>query len=398
MEKPAIAGGKAVRKTFLPPFFPAIGKEELAEITDTLRSGWLATGPKAHTFEGMLDDYLREKHTLALSSCTHALHLSLVVAGVGKGDEVITTPFTFISGINVILHQGATPVLVDIERDYYCIDPSKIEQAITKKTKAIIATHYAGQPCAIEDIKKIAKKYRLFLIEDAAHSFGALYKGKQVGTFGDTSCFSFYAAKNLACGEGGAVHTKRTSTAKKLRILSLHGLSRDAWKRYSSQGSWRYQVLYPGYKCNFTDLQASLGIHQLKKFKGFLKKKNTIARLYDRAFASLPSLIVPKVRPKSTHTYYIYPILIDTSKLAISRAAFIEALKAENVGTSVHFIPAHLQPFYKKMFGYKKGDFPVSEWVFDRTISLPIHSAMTMEDAQDVVNATIKVTAFYQKP
>jgi len=396
MEKPAIIGGRPVRKNFLLPFKPAIGKEEMNAVLNVLRSGWITTGPRVHEFEEQAKAYLGSKQAIALSSCTAALHLALVVAGVGQGDEVITTPFTFISTVNVIVHQKATPVLVDIERDYYTIDPKKIERAITKKTKAIIAVHYAGQPAALAEIKKIAKKYKLFLIEDAAHAMGTEYQGEKIGKQSDAACFSFYAAKNLAMAEGGLLVFKNPALAKKARLYSLHGMSRDAWKRYSASGSWYYEVLVPGFKYNLTDIQAAMGLEQLKKLEGFFERKRAIAKLYNEAFGAIPELSIPKVRASSTHTYYLYPLLLNTKKLAINRDKFIDALKAENIGTSVHFIPVHLHPYYQKTFDFKKGDFPVTEWVFDRILSLPIHAAMTMNDANDVVRAVQKIIHYYK--
>lgn len=396
MEKLAIKGGKPVRAAFLLPFKPSIGKEEINEVVATLRSGWITTGPKTHQFEQDAKNYLGAKHVLALSSCTAALHLALIAAGVREGDEVITTPFTFISTVNVIVHQKAKPVLVDIEKDYYTIDPQKIERAITRKTKAIIAVHYAGQPAALQEIRRIARKHNLFLIEDAAHATGSTYQGKKIGSDSDAACFSFYAAKNLAAGEGGLLTLKNASLASKARLWSLHGMSRDAWKRYSASGSWYYEVLVPGYKYNFMDMQASLALHQLQKLDGFIAKKQKIAALYEKAFRSMPELITPKVRPEGTHTYYLYPLVLNTERLNINRDEFIEALKAENIGTSVHFIPVHMHPYYKKTFGYKKGDFPIAEDIFFNVLSLPIHAAMSMGDVKDVIAAVQKLIHYYK--
>jgi dTDP-4-amino-4,6-dideoxygalactose transaminase len=321
--------------------------------------------------------------------------LALVAAGVRQGDEVITTPFTFVSTVNVILHQGAKPVFADIDRETYNIDPSKIEQVITKKTKAIVAVHFAGQPCDMDEISKIAKKYNLILIEDAAHAFGSEYKEKKIGTISDFTCFSFYAAKNLTTAEGGMIVAKSDKMAEKIKILSLHGMSRDAWKRYLAGGSWYYEVIYPGYKYNMPDILASLGIHQLRKIEKFISKKEKIADIYKKELGFLGEIIIPKVKDKVRHSWYLYPILINQEFLKIKRDKFIEALKAENIGASVHFIPVHLHPFYKKKFGFKKGDFPNSEYVYNRIVSLPIHSAMSFNDAKDVVRAVKKIINYY---
>lgn len=395
--KPAIVGGKPTRKKFLLPFQPMIGKEEIKEVVDTLKSGWITTGPKVHKFEEMTKVYLGCKYAIAVSSCTHALHLSLVVSKIGQGDEVVTTPFTFCSTVNVILHQGAIPVFADIKKDTLNIDPKEIEKKITKKTKAIIPVHYAGQPCEMDEILKIAKKHNLIIIEDAAHAIGSKYNGRNIGTISDFTCFSFYAAKNLTTAEGGMICLNDNKLAEKLRMLSLHGMSREAWKRYSKGDSWYYEVLEPGYKCNMTDIQASLGIHQLRKLEKFFKIKEKIARFYESSFREMPEITVQKVKKGMRHARYLFPILINTDLLKINRNQLIEVLKAENIGTSVHFIPVHFHPYYKKTFGFKKGDFPNAEYVYERVISLPIHSAMELGDARDVVLAVKKIVNYYKK-
>lgn len=392
---PALEGGKPVRVKYLLPFAPSIGKDEIDEVVDTLKSGWLTTGPKTKKFEEMAKKYLDCKNSIALSSCTAALHLALVVANIGSGDEVITTPFTFIATANVILHQGAKPIFVDIEKETYNIDPLKIERAITKKTKAIIPVHFAGHPCAMDKIIKIAKRHKLSVIEDAAHAFGAEYKGKKIGTASDFVAFSFYAAKNITTAEGGLLCIKNKKNAYKARIISLHGMNKDAWKRYARGGSWYYEVIYPGYKYNLSDLQASLGLHQLRKIDDFIGRKERIVQIYNRAFGKIPELRIPKVKKNIRHTWYLYPILINKELLKIDRAKFIQALKAENIGSSVHFIPVHFHPYYKNAFGFQKGDFPNAEYVYERLISLPIHSTMSMEDAHDVVAAIKKIVFYY---
>lgn len=397
MEKPAIEGGSPIRRKFLLPFKPCIGTEEIKEVVDTLKSGWLTTGPKTKKFEEELKNYIGCKNIIALSSCTAALHLALAALGIGDGEEVITTPFTFVSTVNVILHQKARPVFVDIDRNNYCIDADKIEKAITKKTRAIMPVHYAGRPCDMDKISKIAKKHKLAVIEDAAHAIGSEYKNRKIGTISDFTAFSFYAAKNLATAEGGALCVKNDKLAEKARILSLHGMSRDAWKRYSAGGSWHYEVIFPGYKYNMSDMQASLGIHQLRKLDGFINKKEKIAGLYNQVFERMPQIIFPKPGKNIKHSWYLYPILINDKLLKIDRNKFIEALKAENIGTSVHFIPVHLHPYYRDKFNFKKGDFPNAEYVFDRIISLPIYSAMSFNDVKDVILAIKKIINYYKK-
>jgi len=304
---------------------------------------------------------------------------------------VITSPLTFAATTEVIIHLGANPVLVDIELDTYNMDPSKIENKINDKTRAIIPVHYAGNPCKMDEITKIAKEYDLTIIEDAAHAIGTEYKNKKVGNIGDLTCFSFYATKNITTSEGGMVTTNDKQLADKIRILSLHGISKDAWNRYSAEGSWYYEIIYPGFKYNMSDLQASIGIHQLKKLNKMQGRRHEIAKLYNQAFENIPELVLPHHDKFVEHAWHLYPLLIRIESLKIDRNEFIEALKAENIGTSVHFIPLHLHPYYKDTYGYEYGDFPNTEYFYEREISLPIYPKMTNEDVHDVVNAVKKI-------
>lgn len=397
MPKLAILGGKPVRNDFLPPFRPTVGDEEINEVIDTLKSDWVTTGPKTHEFEKMFKEYIGCKYAIALNSCTAGLHLSLVATGIDEGDEVITSPFTFAATVNVIVHQGAKPVFVDIRTDTYNIDPKKIEAAISEKTKAIICVHYAGQPCDMDEIMAIAKKHNLLVIEDAAHALSATYKGKKIGTIGDVTAFSFYATKIITTAEGGMVTTDDDNLAEKIGLLSLHGMSKDAWKRYSSEGSWYYEVLYPGYKYNMTDIQASMGIQQLKKLDKLQEARKAIARLYTNAFRDMPEITKPYIGEGVEPSWHLYPVLINTDLLKIDRDKFIEALRAENIGTSVHFIPIHLHPYYRDRFGFKRGDFPNAEYVYERIISLPLYPRMTERDAEDVVVAVKRIVDYYRR-
>ncbi|MEK7663932.1 MAG: DegT/DnrJ/EryC1/StrS family aminotransferase [Patescibacteria group bacterium] len=397
MEKPAIAGGKKVRKSQLSPFPYSFGKEEVSEVVDTLKSGWITTGPKTHKFEQILRKYVGCKYTVALNSCTAGLHLSLIAAGIGFGDEVITTPFTFAATSNVILHVGAKPVFVDIQKDTYNIDPSLIERAITKKTKAIMPVHYGGHPCDMDEILKIAKKHNLVVIEDAAHAIGAKYKGRNIGTISDYTTFSFYATKNITTAEGGMVCLKDNNAEEKIRVMSLHGMNRDAWKRYSKKGYWYYEIKYPGFKYNMTDIQASMGMHQIKKLEGFIRKREKIAQFYNKNFKHVKEITIPTPRKYIKHARHLYSILIDIDKLKVDRNQFFIALDAENIGASVHFIPVHLHPYYKEKFGFRRGNFPNAEYIFDRIISLPMHPDLGKKDAEDVVRAVIKIIAYYRK-
>lgn len=381
------------RNKFLPFALPDIRDEEIEEVIGTLRSGWITTGKKTKRFEEEFREYVGCEHAIALSSCTAALHLALVAADIGKGGEVITTPFTFAATGEVINYVGATPVFVDIEEDTYNVDPNKIEDAITPQTKAIMPVHYAGQPCDMDRILKIAKKYDLSIIEDAAHALGAKYKGKKVGTIGDISAFSFYATKNLTTAEGGMVTTNNSEYAERIRILSLHGMSRDAWRRYEDKASWYYEILDVGYKYNMTDIQASLGIHQLAKFERFQEIRRRYAELYTDELKDVEGVTTPHVRFDVQHAWHLYTILIDEKVLGINRARFIEKLNRENIGTSVHFIPLHLHPYYRRTYGYKRGDFPNAEYVYDRIISLPLYPSMSKDDVGDVINAIKKIVA-----
>ncbi len=397
MDKPAILGGMPVRDAFLPAFRHCIGEAEIEEVVDTLRSDWITTGPKTHAFEEQFSAYVDCPHAIAVNSCTAGLFLSLLALGIQEGDEVITSPFTFTATANIIVHLRAKPVFADIDAETCNLDPQQLEASITKRTKAIIPVHYAGHPCDMEKILSIAGEYNLRVVEDAAHALGAAYRGKMVGTFGDAASFSFYATKNLATAEGGMVVTPDARLAERIRILSLHGMSRDAWKRYSSQGSWYYAVLYPGYKHNMTDIQASMGIHQLRRFPGMQRARENIARRYDRAFRDLPGIACPHCHEGILHAWHLYPIRIDTEHLNIGRDQFIEALRAENIGTSVHFIPLHLQPYYAETFGYRRGDFPVAERVYERILSLPLYPRMREEDVEDVIAAVTKLATYYHR-
>ncbi len=396
--EPTKSGAESpARAEFLPFARAWLGEEEAREMLDTLASDWISTGPKTKRFEELARAYLGVPHAIALSSCTAALHLSVVGSGIGEGDEVITSPLTFCATANVVLHERANVVFVDVERDTYNMDPDAVRAAVTTRTKAIIPVHYGGQPCEMDAILNIAREYDLKVFEDAAHAIGASYHGRKAGTIGDTGCFSFYAIKNMTTGEGGLLATADDRLAEKARILSLHGISKDAWKRYSSQGSWYYEVVLPGFKYNMSDIQASLGLHQLAKLDRFIERRQALARLYDEGFAELPEIEVQRVRPGIHHARHLYPILIDPGKLRIDRAQFIEALRDENVGTTVNFIPVHLQPYYRKAFGYKEGDFPIVEEIFSREISLPLFPRMEESDVDSVVNAVRKIVVRHRR-
>ncbi len=374
------------RTSFLPLSRPDIGEEEKTEILDTLNSDWLSKGPKTKKFEEQFRNYVGAKYAIALSSCTAALHIALLTVGVKPGDEVITSPLTFIATGNAILYVGAKPVFVDIQRDTYNMDPELLGQKITKKTKAIIPVHFAGLSCEMEAIQRIARKYQIPIIEDAAHAIGASFKDKKIGNIGDITCFSFYATKAMTTGDGGMITTNNEDFAKKLEVLSLHGMSTGAWQRYTPTGSAKWEMVELGYKYNMTDIQSSLGIHQLAKIDSFIQKREAIASLYDHMLREIPEIQIPATRDYCKHARYIYPIVLRTEKLTIDRSSLINYLKTENIGTGIHFISIHLQPYYQKLFGFKPEAFQNAFYVSDRILSLPLFTKMTEDDVCYVVN------------
>jgi len=385
-----------IRKEFLPAFRPFLEAGELREVIDTLESDWISTGPKTHAFEEQFKNYVGAQFAVAVSSCTAALHLSLAASGIGPGDEVITSPLTFAATANVVIHQGAKPIFADIDKETNNVAPESVEKNLTERTKAIIPVHYAGHPCEMEEIERIAKEHNLLIIEDAAHALAASYKNRTIGTLGDATCFSFYATKNITTGEGGMLTTNDEQLAETTRMLSLHGINKDAWKRYSSGGSWYYEVLYPGYKYNMTDIQAAIGMHQLKKLPQMQKRREEIAQSYNDAFRNTDQIITPTSRPYVRHAWHLYAIQVNVDMLKADRNTVIDALKAKNIGTSVHFIPVHLHPYYRSQYGYKRGDFPNAEHFFDREISLPLYPRMTDDDVEDVITAVKHVIDDYK--
>jgi dTDP-4-amino-4,6-dideoxygalactose transaminase len=376
------------RKNYILFGAPLIGKEEIAEVLDTIRSGWLGTGPKVKKFEDMINTYVGARGSVALNSCTAGLHLSLVVSGVGRGDEVITTPLTFGATANAIIHSGATPVFVDVNRETMNIDETKIEKAITPKTKAIIPVHMYGRPCEMDAIHKIAKKHKLVVIEDAAHAIGAEYKGKKIGSVSDLTVFSFYVTKNITTVEGGMITTNKTSLIPKIRSYSLHGMSQDAWKRYSDSGNRKhYDVIYPGFKYNMTDIQASFGIHQLAKIEAFGKRREEIWNRYNEAFKNLPVALPLPVPSYMKHARHLYTMLIDKKVAGIDRDTFMRELNERAIGSSVHFQPIHLFTHYRKTFKYKKGDFPNAEYIGERTVSIPLSAKLSDKEVARIIKA-----------
>lgn len=397
MDKLAINGGMPIRETFLVFGSPRIEDDEISEVVDSLRSGWLSTGPKVARFEDDFKQYIGSKFALALNSCTAGLHLSLLSVGIGPGDEVITTPMTFAATANAIIHTAARPVFIDVDLKTQNINPDYIEKAITRRTKAIMPVHFAGRPCKMDEILEIANKYNLFIIEDAAHATEAVYHGRKIGNIGDLTSFSFYVTKNLVTGEGGMVTTNNEEWAEKIQVYGLHGMSKGAWKRYSDEGFKHYQVIYPGFKYNMMDIQASLGIHQLTKLDRYHTRRQEIWQKYDEAFLDLPLILPEPEEPDTIHARHLYTVLIDIEKLSISRDGIQDALHRENIGTGIHFVALHLHPYYSETYGYQRGDFPNAEFISDRTISLPLSTKLTDQDVEDVISAVRKVVREYLK-
>ncbi len=370
---------------------PDIGQEEIDEVVDSLRSGWITTGPKTARFERALAEYAGSEQALALNSATAGLFLCLKASGIGPGDEVITTPYTFAATVNVILHAGATPVLADVRREDFNIDPVRIDQAVTERTKAVIPVHFAGRSCDMDAIGAIAKKHDLAVIEDAAHAIGTEYKGRRIGGISRFTVFSFHAVKNVTTAEGGAITTNDGETADRLRAMALHGMDKDAWKRFSPGGRWQYDIVTPGYKSNMMDIQAALGIHQLRRLEANLVKRRNIADRYHKGLSGIPQITLPRDPEDGRHCWHLFPVLIDFAKLKIDRDRFIELLLQENISTNVHYLPVHLFSYYRQHLGYKPGDFPIAEDLSDREITLPLYTRLLPDDVDDVIAAVRRI-------
>ncbi|HEX8920770.1 MAG TPA: DegT/DnrJ/EryC1/StrS aminotransferase family protein [Pyrinomonadaceae bacterium] len=397
-----------MRDTFLPFSPPLIGEEEIAEVVDTLRSDWITTGPKVKRFEEDFAAAVCAPAALALSSCTAALHLALVALGIGPGDAVITTPMTFVSSIHVIEHVGARPILADVQSDTLNIDPVRIVEAITSarreglRVKALLLVHLYGHPCDMNPLMDIAREYGLAVVEDAAHALPAKHEGRLIGSLARhyplpvLTCFSFYATKNLTTAEGGML-VGPPALIDEARIWSLHGMSRDAWDRYGEKGSWYYEVVRPGFKYNLTDIQAALGLHQLRKLGQFQARREEIVRQYAEGLSQFEELSLPVTRPEAEPAWHLYVLRLNIERLRITRGQFIEELKQRQIGSSVHFIPVHLHPYYRERYGYRPEDFPVTFREFQRIISLPLNPRLSDRDVNDVVEAVGDVVKKFRR-
>ncbi len=388
---------ESARAGFLPFHVPAIGNEEIAAVIDVLKSGWLTTGSRVRDFEQQFARFVGTRHGVAVNSATAALHLALAAVGVGEGDEVIVPTMTFAATSEVVLYLRARPVLVDCTPDTLNIDPAAIAAALTPRTRAIIPVHFAGQPCDSEAILSLARRHDLRVIEDAAHALPACDGARMIGGIGDITCFSFYATKTITTGEGGMATTDNIEWADQMRMLSLHGISHDAWKRYSAEGSWYYEIMNVGYKYNLTDLAASIGLEQLKKCRGFAAARRRIAEAYNDGFADLAEIRSPVCRPGVQHAWHLYVIQLELERLSIDRREFIEALRQRQIGASVHFIPLHLHPYYRRAFGYQPEDFANATAVYPRIVSLPIYPNMSDDDIDDVITAVRNIVSIHRR-
>ncbi len=396
--RPAIEGGKPVREEFLHFHRPQVGEEEEREILDTLRSGWLTTAGKTKEFERLFAEYCGCEHAVALNSCTAGLHLSLVASGIGPGDEVITTPMTFAATANVIVHVGATPVFVDVDPRTLNIDASKIEERVTSRTKAIIPVHFLGQACDMDAISEIAGRHNLLVIEDAAHAVETVYKGRKIGTISPLTVFSFYSTKNMTTGEGGMLTTDDDQLEEKIRVLSLHGISRDAWKRFTEKGYAHWDIIYPGYKYNMSDIQASIGLHQIARLPALWEKRREIVGCYNQAFEGVPelSLLRQDAEDGCVNGYHMYVLILKNELLKEDRDYLMNAVEAENIAIGIHYRAVHTHPYYKETLKYEPGSLPEAEYASERVLSVPLFPTMTERDVQDVIDGVKKIITWYR--
>jgi len=390
MQKLAIEGGMPIRDTLLPYGHQSVGEDDIKAVVDVLRTDWITQGSKVDEFEKRLAEYCQAEYAVAVSSGTAALQLAYAAAGISGGDEVITTPITFAATASAAVHLGAKPVFADIKEDTLNIDPAEIKKRLSPKTKAILPVDFAGLPAELKEIRNIAIENNLIMIEDACHVLGAEYRGRRIGGISDMTVLSFHPVKHITTGEGGMVLTNNKTYYEELKRLRHHGIVRKA-----DQGGWYYEIERPGYNFRLTDFQCALGLSQMNRLDGFTRRRQQIAAVYDKAFSEMEEIITPPVG--GGHVYHLYVIQLRTELLSVGRREMFEALRAENIGVQVHYVPLHLQPFYREQFGYKKGDYPIAERYYERAITLPLFPAMSDRDIDDVIHAVKKVIERYRK-
>lgn len=377
--------------TFLPFSKPSINDAAIAEVVACLKSGWLTTGPRVQQFEQALVHYLQAPQVACVTSATAAMHLALLALNLQPGDEIITTPLTFIATLNVIVQAGAKPVLVDVDHTYN-MDVTKLAQAITPRTRAIMPVHFTGLPVDLDPLYALAQKHNLRVIEDAAQAIGTAYKGRLLGSFGDMQTFSFHPNKNMTTGEGGCITSGDESLMQKVRTLRFHGIDRTAWDRYGKKGDQSYNVVAPGFKYNMMDIQAALGIHQLSELEGFIAKRTALAKRYLSSFADWPALTLPQLPIyEHRHSWHLFCVLINPEIAGIDRDTFMQKMKALDIGTGLHYNAAHLYQFYQDQFGFKVGDFPLAENICSRIVSLPLFPDLTESEQDRVIDAIQQV-------
>src|SRR5215471_2745909 len=396
LETLAIHGGKPVRDTLLPYGRHSLDQQDIQAVVEVLRSDWLTTGPKVAEFEERFAEWVGAKHAVSFSSGTAALHGAAFTPGLGPRDEAITTPLTFCATANCVVYQGATPVFADVSADTLNLDPARVSEKITKQTKAVIAVDYAGQPSDLDELRAKAQRHRLIFIEDACHALGAEYRGKRVGSLADMTIFSFHPVKHLTTGEGGMVTTQDAKLAETLRRFRNHGISSEARQRQQS-GQWFYEMVLLGFNYRLTDVACALGLNQLDRLESNLARRREIAARYTKAFREIPAVIAPDVRDELNPAWHLYPIRLKRELLSVDRGEIFRALRAENLGVNVHYIPVHQHPYYRDHYGYRGGEFPIAEAAYESLISLPMFHGMTDQDAEDVIHAVHKVTANYAR-
>jgi UDP-4-amino-4,6-dideoxy-N-acetyl-beta-L-altrosamine transaminase len=396
-DKLAIDGGKPIRKEFLPYGHHQIDSDDIKAVIDTLKSDFITQGPKIDEFEKIIAKYCKAHYAVVFSSGTTALHAAAFTAGINEGDEAITTPITFAASANCVLYLNGKIRFADIKKDTYNIDPQHIKKQITSKTKAIIPVDFTGQPCDIDEINDIAQKNKCVVIEDAAHALGAEYKGKKIGGFTDLTVLSFHPVKHITTGEGGMVLTNNEEYYEKLQQFRTHGITKNPKKMKKNEGPWYYEMQMLGYNYRLTDFQCALGISQFNKLDKFIKRRREIVNQYNKAFSDLEEIVTPYEKPDVKSSYHLYIIQLKLEKLKVDRKQIFNALRTENIGVHVHYIPVHLHPFYQENFGYKKGDYPLAENYYERALTIPLFPKMNSDDINDVINAVKKVINNYKK-